>query len=353
MKEGSRKLLNFLFLFLTLGIVLYIGLSGNDLESLAEALKNFSPRFFWLCLACWAVYVLMDALSVHCFLARQGYKLRLIDSLHAAIIGLYYCNVTPGASGGQPMEMYTLSKKKVPIGFSGSALAVKFVCFQAILLIAGAGFWLANRSFVAEHTEGIRWLVFLGYIVNCFSISGVVLMAISRKAVMWVINKCIIIGVKLHLCKDPEASREKWTNHCANFLDSFRLLLSHPVDLLAQVVIAFVQLMALMLVTWCIYLGLGLSGVSMIQIITVGVLLYISASYTPLPGASGAQEGGFALFFKAIFPDANLFVALLIWRFFTYYLTVIAGVLVTTVESVAGLLKKKEQTSDPAGKMEN
>ena len=340
MKAGTRKLLNFLFLLVTLGVVLFIGLKGNDLEELAAALKNFSPAYFVLCLGCWGVYLLTDALSVHCFLARQGYRLRLIDSLHAAIVGLYYCNITPGASGGQPMEMYVLSKKKVPIGYSGSAMAVKFVCFQVTLLITGAALWLFNREFVTQHTQGIRWMVLLGYIVNCFSISGVVLMAISRRAMMWVISKCIAVGVKLRLCKDPEASREKWTNHCTNFLDSFRMLLSHPVDLLVQVLIAFVQLMSLMLVIRCIYLGMGLSGVSLIQIITVGVLLYISASYTPLPGASGAQEGGFALFFRAIFPDATLFVALMIWRFFTYYLTVLAGAAVTTVESLRGIVKK-------------
>lgn len=340
MKAGTRKLLNFLFLLLTLGIVLYIGLSGNELGDLVEALRGFSPVGFVACFVCWFVYLLADALSVHCYLHRQGYKLRLIDSLHAAIVGLYYCNITPGASGGQPMEMYELSKKKVPIGYSGSALAIKFIVFQGVLLIVGAVLWFAHRSFVAEHTEGIRWMVLLGYVVNCFSISGVVLMAISRRAVMWVINKCIAIGVKLRICKDPDASREKWTNHCSNFLDSFRSLLRHPVDLLVQILIALLQLLALMMVPVCLYHALGLSGIAVIEIITVGVLLYISASYTPLPGASGAQEGGFALFFSGIFPDATLFVALLIWRFFTYYLTIIVGAVVTTVENVRGMIKK-------------
>ena len=85
---------------------------------------------------------------------------------------------------------------------------------------------------------------------------------------------------------------------------------------------------------------MGLNEASNIGIIAIGVLLYISASYTPLPGASGAQEGGFALFFNGIFPDANLFVALLIWRFFTYYLTVIVGAVVSMTESVTGIVKK-------------
>ena len=73
------------------------------------------------------------------------------------------------------------------------------------------------------------------------------------------------------------------------------------------------------------------------ELITMGVLLYIGASYTPLPGASGAQEGGFAVLFKGIFPDARLFVALLIWRFSTYYLNVIVGAVVATVSSIRGI----------------
>ena len=104
--------------------------------------------------------------------------------------------------------------------------------------------------------------------------------------------------------------------------------------------IIFLGMLALMMVPVCLYHALGLSGIAVIEIITVGVLLYISASYTPLPGASGAQEGGFALFFSGIFPDATLFVALLIWRFFTYYLTIIVGAVVTTVENVSGMIKK-------------
>ena len=72
----------------------------------------------------------------------------------------------------------------------------------------------------------------------------------------------------------------------------------------------------------------------------MGVLLYIGASYTPLPGASGAQEGGFAVLFRGIFPDAQLFVALLIWRFSTYYLSILAGAAMTVVENLGALGKK-------------
>ena len=96
-------------------------------------------------------------------------------------------------------------------------------------------------------------------------------------------------------------------------------------------------LIVLMLPIIAVYHAFGLSEVSSMELITMGVLLYIGASYTPLPGASGAQEGGFAVLFKGIFPDARLFVALLIWRFSTYYLNVIVGAVVATVSSIRGI----------------
>jgi uncharacterized membrane protein YbhN (UPF0104 family) len=53
--------------------------------------------------------------------------------------------------------------------------------------------------------------------------------------------------------------------------------------------------------------------------------MHLSASIAPTPGASGAQEGAFYLFFRWIFPERSLFPALLVWRFFTYYFMLLVG----------------------------
>lgn len=343
-KRNVQQLLCFLLLLFTLGMVLYIGLSGNDLAELAQAVKRLTPASVLLCLLSWALYVLFDSLAVHHFLIIQKRGIKLHQSLHAGIVGIYYCNITPGASGGQPMQMYCLSKYGVPVGVSGSAMAVKFVVFQSVLLVTGAVLWLFNGSFVREYIGGSEWFVLLGYLANFCTIGLVILVAISQKAVRWIIERCIRIGVKLHICKDPESSREKWENHCMSFLGSVQQVTKRPMDLVVQCLIALGQLMSLMIVIIVVYHALGLSGVSTIQLITLGVLLYIGASYVPLPGASGAQEGGFATIFRLVFPDAQRFVALLIWRFTTYYLSVLVGAVVTTVENIAGMRGGKKQS---------
>ena len=76
---------------------------------------------------------------------------------------------------------------------------------------------------------------------------------------------------------------------------------------------------------------------------TISFLLYISACYTPLPGASGAQEGGFLLYYEGIIPQDRIGLALLVWRFFTYYMFLIVGVVMVIWEKVLVSLENKRK----------
>ena len=78
-------------------------------------------------------------------------------------------------------------------------------------------------------------------------------------------------------------------------------------------------------VTVCIYHAFGLSGASDGWIFTLQTLLFIAAAFVPLPGAAGAQESGFVVFFHGVFPESDLAAAMLCWRFFTYYFLLIVG----------------------------
>ena len=69
------------------------------------------------------------------------------------------------------------------------------------------------------------------------------------------------------------------------------------------------------------------------QIITLDVLEYTAAAYTPLPGASGAQEVMFAQAFGGVFGE-NTFPAQLLWRFFTFYISLIIGLIVVTADGL-------------------
>lgn len=68
------------------------------------------------------------------------------------------------------------------------------------------------------------------------------------------------------------------------------LVIRHPKDVIIQCLIALGQLMSLMLVIIAIYQAFGLSGISVGELLAMGVLLYIGASYTPLPAPAAHRK---------------------------------------------------------------
>ena len=329
MKPRTKKLLNFALIFGTLAVVLLIGFNGQEMSGALDALRSIAPQWIALCALSFALYLALDAFSIWYFLRRQGYAIGVGYALYVAISGMYYSNITPGATGGQPMQVYYLKKRDVPIGIGTSALTVKFFCFQFMLLVISTVLWIAHSDFIGQQVGSSIWILIAGYVYNAISVTFVLLMAVSKRLVRFFIKLFIRVGAKLRLCKDPEASLVKWEDVLGTFHASVMMMRRHPLDFLVQLLTGAVQLLAQMLSIFFIFHAFGLSGANYGQLTALGVMLYVSAAYTPLPGASGAQEGVFALYFSKVFPDGIRLMALLLWRFFTYYLSLIVGAAVT------------------------
>lgn len=345
MKPRTKKILNFALIFGTLAVVLLVGFNGQEMSGAIDALKAISIEWIVLCVLSYAGYVVLDSLGVYHFLHRQGYKMSMWYAMFVTITGAYYSNITPGATGGQPMQIYYMKKKNVPIGIGTSALTVKFFCFHIMLAAFGTVLWIIYKDYIAQQVGSSMWILVMGYVYNLLIVSFVVLMAVSKRLVRFLISLVIRIGVKIRLCKNPEGAMAKWMDVLETFHSSVMMITRRPVDLLVQMIFSALQLISLMLVTYFVYHAFHLSGTGFWQIITLGILLYTSAAYTPMPGASGAQEGVFALYFANVFPDGIRLMSLLLWRFFTYYLVLIVGAVVTTAYGFRSGAKKDPEAT--------
>ncbi len=329
MKPRTKKILNFAFIFGTLAVVLLVGLNGQEMTGAVDALRSIGPQWIVLCVLGWCGYMLFDSLSLYHFLRCQGYSIPIRSSLFVTIQGMYYANITPGASGGQPMQVYYMKKRGVPIGIGTSALTVKLFAFQFMLAVLGTILWIAYKDYIALQLGGNMWILVVGYMYNVIVVAFTVMMATSKRLVRFFVMLVIKAGAKLRLIKNPTATKAKWEDVIDTFHSSVMMITRRPMDLVVQLLLATVQLLSLMAVTFFIYHAFRLTGASYGQITALGIMLYTSAAYTPLPGASGAQEGVFALYFSQVFPDGIRLMALLLWRFFTYYFTLIVGAIVS------------------------
>ena len=189
----------------------------------------------------------------------------------------------------------------------------------------------------------MKLFIYIGYGINFLSIPLILLVALHRPLVQAIILFFVRIGAKLRIIKRPEekivrlgrghgyvpyvhpaADEISQADHLAAAVRGAEpgVADEHSAERVPCV---------------------RLSGVHWYQLLAVSFLLFISASYTPLPGASGAQEGGFLLFFAGAFTQGTIGLALLVWRFFAYYLFLLIGAVISIIGSLRGHRADKEK----------
>ena len=351
MSKGTRsKLLNASIIILTLGLVLYLSARGGDIGDAWAALRSADLRWVAASIGSWCVFMTFEAMGLHVFFRQQKIKIKFRLSLLVAMIGSFYSSVTPAATGGQPMQVLALKKRNIPAGISSSGLAVKFFTFQLALLSLGGLMWILNPAIVLTCIDQAKWIVIAGFVLNGLSVVAVLLLAINKNIVRGILTLAIRLGKALRLVKDLARTTSRADAAISDFHASVDMLTHHPIRLFYLYLLSCLQVLGLMSIAYFVYRALGLSQYSYFDILALQFLLYIAASFTPLPGASGAQEGGFYIFFQHIFPAGKLVGALLLWRFFTYYLTLIIGFGAVTIDSVMNMRRQKNRAEESAPK---
>ena len=326
MNPKAKKILSFLFILISVSAVLIIAFSNPELGNAWDAISRLSIPWIGGLLFCWFVYGFFEALGTWNCLRNRGHGIRPLSVYWTVLIGMYYSNITPSAAGGQPMQVNSLRKAGIPVAHGTLALTIRFVSNQFMVCMIGLSLFLMNRGFVYSQLGGAIWAVRIGWLINFASVPLVLLAAFRQKWIKTLAAKLIRLGARIRLVKDPEAAEEKTYGVLDTYHEALGGLVHHPKEIFMQLLCSGVSLLGLTGSVVFTYYAFGQSGTGWVRVLTLSCLLFVSASYTPLPGASGAQEGGFLLYFRGIFKDGTIGLALLIWRFFTYYLFLVTGV---------------------------
>ncbi len=329
-----------LIVLLMLGITIGIIFSNNDLETVGRTLSSLHPGWMLAALGCWCLFILFDALSFWAYFRRHGHPITLAYACYVSLMGWFYSGITPGSSGGQPMQVFYLSRKQIPVGVSTSAVSIKFVLGQTATVVLVPLIWLMNRPFLSQQLSGVGWLVVIGWVVHLIGVLAVLLVTFCTPLVQKVAKLLVRIGGKLRLIRDEQAMLTRLQHCIDHYQTNVKLAGRSPAEIALQTLLAMLSLFFLQAIAVCIYHAFGLRGTSWWNLLAVAYMLYLGASYNPLPGASGAQEGGFLLFFRGLFPGGQISLAMLMWRFFTYYVQLILGAAVMLGHTLCGKREK-------------
>lgn len=319
-------------------VVMVIVLMSEGVDNILNALAQLNPLFLLLAVGCMIVYWFGEAAGLHLAAKSLDEKTTFRTSLLVTMIGQYFNCITPFASGGQPMQIYTYFKRGMSLGSAMTALLSRFIVYQFTLTLYSVVFLIFKLSLFTEgELKPLTFLVIVGFIINTFVIVLLFMLAFFRAATTKLAHGIIALLGRIKLIKHPEDKREYIDKELEQYYENFMFIKSRPVMVLKMFLITVVQLLVYFSITYVIYLGFGMSGTDFFTIIACQAFVLMISGFVPLPGAMGAAEGSYAAFFKGIFGDYYTGVSTFIWRFLTFYLPILIGIVLNLRMAKSGV----------------
>ena len=314
-------------LMLSVGILMYFLFTmGGGIETLAHIAKTL--RRTWLLAAvlaavlCW----LLEGYELHllCRHLKQGWKFSW--SFFTGMIGFLYSAVTPFATGGQPMQMYTLnSMGGMDTGMAGSVVAVKTLIYQVVMVLYALLMVALKLHYFQTGVTNFAFLTVIGLFTNCIFISTVVLFLVSEKTTDRILRSSLALLHRMKLCRRPQMRYEKIHSQLQVFHDASKMMGNSAPLYLSVMACTALQITLNSLIPFFIYRSFNMHGASVTTMIAAQVFVAMVSAFVPLPGSSGGAESSFYLFFGLYFGASTIFPAILLWRIITYYANIVFG----------------------------
>ena len=338
--EQQRKLQKKLFrrpllivLFVLINVAVIAVTAASEFGNSANAAELSEVKInWWLILPaalCFIVALMLEIGKYVLMMKKMAKNAKDFDIKHArkiarrtVILGKYYDNITPAAVGGQPFQIYYMHKNgNLPSGLATTIPIIGMISGQiGFIIIAVACFLFGSLSI--DNAALIATACF-GLIFYSFWPVVVMLATFLPKAMAEFIKAGVKILAKMHIVKDREKAIQKTEYEVNEYAKSVRLILKTK-GLFAKVVAMSVGFNILVsMIPFFVLTAFG-GDVDFLPCFVTTVAITSAVYFVPTPGNAGAAEGTFFVVFSAL-SEGYVFWAMLLWRFFSYYIYIIMG----------------------------
>lgn len=268
------------------------------------------------------------ALKLLCSLSNPEYSLK--QGFINAYIASFFHGVTPSASGGQFVQVYIFKKQGVGISNSASILWMDFIIYQSTMVLLVLVLLLLRMNHFSSGFKHLYYLIILGFIVNSFVIVSLWVLGKFDRVYKWITTTGLNILSKLKIVKDKEKSLNKLNAGLEAYKKQSNILINHKVLIFKVALVNVVRLLMYYSIPFfCAKaLHINVSINSLIDIIALSSYVSMINAFIPVPGASGGTEAVFILMFGLIFKNIEASSIMIVWRFATYYFSLIVGGLI-------------------------
>ena len=341
-EDKKKYILSILLFGLLLALTFYMIFKDQDLLSVLPQVLKANPLYIALGIVFMFGFLCCEAANIYFLTTAFGEKARFLNCLKYAFVGFYFSGITPSSSGGQPAQVYYMSKDKIKVGAATLSFLIMLASLQFVTLILGVVMLLVKGGIVFANMGGIWALFIYGSLFYIFLILLLLCAIFSQSLLKKLVVGTVALLARLHLVKNQYSTTKKVMGMIQNYISCAGYIKQNPLMLFKTMGISTCQILFQFSVPFFVYKAFGLHGFGYLDILALQTILTICVSSLPLPGAVGASEGSFLKMFYVIFGAELVLPAMLLNRGISFYLLLIVSGIVTMVMHFKILRKPKK-----------
>ncbi len=322
-----KKSFGLWFIIFSALIMLFILFKNDDLINLFKVIKNINLNYIIIALTFIFIFWFFEAFMIYKLIIKFTHHKKNLKTFWLAIkvtmIGQYYSNITPLATGGQPVQLYVLKDDNISLSNGTAILISKFLLFQIGVTIYSLILAVYKIKLLAGYYSSASIFIIAGLTLNTIMLSAIVLIAFNQQILLKICEAVYGLLLKIHVIKDVKEIMDRTEKFVAEYKESIGKLKEDYYFTIKMYAITFIQLTVFFSTTFFVYKSLNLNETNIIDIICLQSFLYMAVSFIPTPGTAGASEVGFILLLGHLFPSNIISTATLLWRGISYYFSLI------------------------------
>ena len=180
-KISGKTIFNFSVVILCVGMLGYFCLSDNGLIAFLKSAQRIDIGWLIMGICCHLLNIVIDAYLIYRFTSNNCPQYRFRGALKSSMVGQFFSCITPFASGGQPMQIYLMSKQGVDPGIATAGLMQKFLVYQSTLTIYSLLAIILRWNFFGGTMQVMWGAALIGFASQALVIMGILLFSFNRK----------------------------------------------------------------------------------------------------------------------------------------------------------------------------
>lgn len=318
------KFRSIIILLITIFLFWYI-LKDNFVKSI-DLIASSNKWLILLSILTYIVYFIIEAYLLKILIDKSCKKYSFKKVIELNMMTKFFNGITPFSLGGQPLQVYELSKNKIPVTKSILVIVENFIILQITMSIMIILSLIFGYIFELRPNNFLYILTLIGALITIVSFVITILICVKIEFASKIGKNMINLLNKLNIIKDKETTLNKWNSKCIEYQNGFKNLIKDRKFIIKCVCVNFIYMTVFFMIPFFTLKALNISfSINMFYAIILSCFVYISASFIPIPGSSISTEYSFIHYFSLIVCETIVIPGVLLYRVITYYLPCIVG----------------------------